>query len=105
MHESTKPATEALPSLIPIEIFPIWGCCRWRAAFCAGQTTIDFFYIHPDDIAAHHLPPWLIGCNAAGEPQHEAAKILKNRGKEDLMRKDTVPVLSFATLVEQYVAF
>ena len=73
--------------------------------FCAGQTTIDFFYIHPDDIAAHHLPPWLIGCNAAGEPQHEAAKILKNRGKEDLMRKDTVPVLSFGMLVEQYVAF
>lgn len=67
-----------------------------------GQTTIDFFYIHPDDIAAHHLPPWLIGCNAAGEPQHEAAKILKNRGKEDLMRKDTVPVLSFGMLVEQY---
>lgn len=65
-----------------------------------GQKTIDFYYIHPDDIKAHHLPPWLIGCNAAGQPQSEAARILKNRNLTQLMRVDRVPVLSFEALCE-----
>jgi hypothetical protein len=57
-----------------------------------GVDTIKFFYIHPDDIKAHKLQPWLIGCNSAGKPQTEADRILKNRGLEHLMRVDEVPV-------------
>ena len=32
-----------------------------------GETSINFYYIHPDDIVKHNLPRWLVGCNAAGE--------------------------------------
>lgn len=67
-----------------------------------GETTIDFFYIHPDDIKKHNLPAWLVGCNAAGAPQAEAAKILHNRNKTHLMRTDRVPVLSFGQLTDRY---
>lgn len=67
-----------------------------------GVSTIKFYYIHPDDVKKHRLPPWLVGCNAAGKPQTEAARILKNRKLEELMRVDEVPVFSFAQLVEKY---
>ena len=36
-----------------------------------GVSTIKFYYIHPDDVKKHRLPPWLVGCNAAGKPQTE----------------------------------
>jgi FkbM family methyltransferase len=68
----------------------------------SGDTTIDFFYIHPDDITSYRLPPWLIGCNAAGKPQTEAARILKNRNLTKLMRTDRVPVVSFEQLTAQH---
>eukprot|EP00041_Stephanoeca_diplocostata_P000913 m.17755 g.17755 ORF g.17755 m.17755 type:complete len:297 (+) comp11306_c0_seq2:333-1223(+) len=67
-----------------------------------GAETIKFFYIHPNDITKHRLPAWLIGCNAAGKPQTEAARILANRNLTHLMRVDDVPVLSFEGLARKY---
>ena len=64
-----------------------------------GETTADFFYIHPNDIKKYHLPPWLKGCNAVGKPQTEASRILTNRNLTRLLQRDIVPVLGIEQLL------
>ena len=67
-----------------------------------GEHRAAFYYIHPEDIAKHRLPPWLKGCNAVGRPQSEAARILRNRNLTQLMRREEVRVVGMEQLLREH---
>ena len=61
----------------------------------------SFFFVHPNDIAAHRLPHWIKGCNQLGSPHAEALKLLRRRGLGRLMTNWTVPTRTLPSLLRE----
>jgi hypothetical protein len=67
-----------------------------------APTTMDVFYVEPDDIRKHGLPAWVRGCNSVEKPHPQAMHELRIRRVEHLCRRATVPVLSIEQLMDTY---
>jgi FkbM family methyltransferase len=65
------------------------------------NSTIEVFYVKPEDIIKHNLPNWVRGCNAINKPHPTVLNLLGN--KHDLIiTKETVKVINWFTLIEMY---
>lgn len=70
-----------------------------NAAISNFDGKCEVFYIHPSDIEKYDLPGWIRGCNSVIQPHRSVIDVLKERGLEEIYKKESVEVLKWDTLI------
>jgi hypothetical protein len=66
------------------------------------DSEIDIYYIPLETVFKHNLPIWVRGCNSVSKPHEFARKTLGEDFYDSIVSCDTVPTISWETLVAKY---